>query len=305
MPNDFPTSPMTPFSLFLVILVPFIWGMQAVMLKIGLHQFPPIFMVGMRFVMMSVILLPFLRGIRGKTGPALMVSLTQGVAHFALLYIGFRYVDVSTGIIAYQTNAIFTVILGAILLREQITRLGMLGIFVAFAGVSLIVGEPKSSGSAASLFIIIGSAFMFAVGNIVARRFGPMKPAALNAVVSLAAGPSLLLISLMFEHGQWEAVQHADWVGWSALMYTVLAGGIAGFGIWYWLLNRYPVDKIAPFGLLMPFFAMLGSVFLLQEHITVMNIIGAVLTVLGVAIAQFGKTLAGWFTRSAVLAKAN
>lgn len=295
---------MSPSSLFLVILVPFIWGLQAVMLKIGLHQFPPIFMVGMRFVMMSVILLPFIGGIKGKLGPALLVSLTQGVAHFALLYLGFRLVDVSTGIIAYQTNAIFTVILGGLLLRERITKLGMAGILIAFSGVALIVGAPKAGGSTEAMFIIIGSAFMFAVGNITARRYGPMKPAALNAVVSLVAGPALLLISFLFEQGQVDAVRHADLTGWGALLYTVLAGGIAGFGIWYWLLNKYPVDKIAPFGLLMPFFAMLGSVILLHEHITAMNMIGAVLTVAGVAIAQFGKSMAAWFTRSAPLAKA-
>ncbi|CAN7571884.1 EamA family transporter [Pseudoduganella sp. LjRoot289] len=295
---------MSPYSLFLVILVPFIWGLQAVMLKIGLHQFPPIFMVGMRFVMMSLILLPFIGGIKGKLGPALLVSLTQGVAHFALLYIGFRLVDVSTGIIAYQTNAIFTVILGGLLLRERITKLGMAGILTAFSGVALIVGGPKAGGSTEAMFIIIGSAFMFAVGNITARRYGPMKPAALNAVVSLAAGPALLLISFLFEQGQVEAVRHADLTGWGALLYTVLAGGIAGFGIWYWLLNKYPVDKIAPFGLLMPFFAMLGSVILLHENITAMNMLGAVLTVAGVAIAQFGKSWAAWFARPAPLAKA-
>ncbi len=54
--------------IFLVTLVPLIWGIQAVMLKIGLGQFPPIFMVDMRFSLMTVLLAPFLSGIRGKLG---------------------------------------------------------------------------------------------------------------------------------------------------------------------------------------------------------------------------------------------
>lgn len=282
---------MTPFSIFLAILVPCIWGIQAVMLKIGLHQFPPIFMVGMRFVLMSVIMLPFVAGIKGKVRAALLVSATQGVAHFALLYIGFQYADVSTGIIAYQTNAVFTVILGAVLLREKITAVGVAGVLIAFSGVALIVGSPKHGSTLHGLLIIIGSALMFAFGNIAARRYGPMKPAALNATVSLVSGPVLLLISFMLESGQVAAVQQADWHGWGALLYTALAGGIAGFGIWYWLLNRHAVDQVAPFGLLMPFFAMVGSVLIAGETVTALNLAGALLTIAGVAIAQFGSKL--------------
>ncbi len=54
--------------IFLVTLMALIWGVQAVILKIGLGQFPPIFMVDMRFSLMTVLLAPFLSGIRGKLG---------------------------------------------------------------------------------------------------------------------------------------------------------------------------------------------------------------------------------------------
>lgn len=284
--------------IFLVTLVPLIWGIQAVMLKIGLGQFPPIFMVGMRFSLMAVLLAPFLSGIRGKLGPALLVSATQGIAHFSLLYIGFQYTDVSAGIIAYQTNAIFTIMLGAILLKERVSVISFLGVMLAFAGVGLIVGAPKGEASLTGLLIIISSALMFAIGNIIARRFGPFKTTALNATVSLVSTIGLLVISALTETGQWHAVQSANWQGWGALLYTSLIGGIAGFSIWYWVLNRYSVDRIAPFGLLMPMFAMADSVTLLNEQITSLHLLGAAFTIGGVAIAQFGpRMLAAWRTR--------
>jgi len=285
---------MSPFTIFLVILVPCIWGIQADMLKIGLHQFPPIFMVSLRFLLMSLIMLPFVKGIRGKVAPALMVSATQGVAHFALLYIGFQYADVSTGIIAFQTNALFSVLLGALLLGERISLIGGVGIVTAFAGVALIVGAPAHGASVYGLGIIIVSALMFAIGNIVARRFGPMQPLALNATVALVSGPSLLCISLLMETGHAAALHQADWHAWGALLYTALAGGIAGYGIWYWLLSKHSVDQIAPFGLLMPFFAMVGSVVLLGEKLSWLNIVGALLTVFGVATSQFGGRVLAW-----------
>jgi O-acetylserine/cysteine efflux transporter len=271
--------------------VPLIWGLQAAMLKYGLGQFPPLFMVGLRFAIMSVIMAFFIRGIRGKLRPALFVGCTQGVAHFALLYIGFQYVDVSAGIIAYQTNTLFTLLLGALILRERLSRLGIFGILIAVLGVGLIVGNPKHASDLHGLMIIVGSAFMFAIGNVVARRFGPMSPAALNATVSAVAAPGLLMLSLLLESHQLEAVQRADFRGWGALAYTALAGGIAGFGIWYWLLTRYSIDNIAPFGLLMPFFAMVSGVLMLGERVTLVHVVGGALTVTGVFIAQFGKRL--------------
>ena len=89
--------------------------------------------------------------------------------------------------------------------------------------------------------------------------------------------------------------------GWGALLYTSLIGGIAGFSIWYWVLNRYSVDRIAPFGLLMPMFAMAGSVTLLNEQITSLHLLGAAFTIGGVAIAQFGpRMLAAWRARKAL-----
>ncbi|MBU3627233.1 EamA family transporter [Polynucleobacter sp. JS-Safj-400b-B2] len=275
----------------LAILVPLIWGIQADMLKLGLHQFPPIFMVGMRFAIMSVFLVPFLGGIRGSVLPALAVSLTQGVAHFALLYIGFQYTDVSAGIVAYQTNAIFTIILGALLLNEKITKISAAGILLAFFGVALIVGEPKHSANVMGLLIIIGSAVMFSVGNIIARKYGPMRTTGLNAMVSIVSAPALLLISYLTESGQVASLGTANWQGWGALLYTAFIGGIAAFTIWYWLLTNYSVGKIAPYGLLMPLFAMIGGVFILGESLTAINIAGAALTISGVALAQFGKNI--------------
>jgi O-acetylserine/cysteine efflux transporter len=60
------------------------------------------------------------------------------------------------------------------------------------------------------------------------------------------------------------------------------------------LLSKHSVDQIAPFGLLMPFFAMVGSVVLLGEKLSWLNIVGALLTVFGVATSQFGGRVQAW-----------
>ena len=283
---------MSPFYVFLAVLVPGIWGIQAVMLKFGIGQFPPVFMVGLRFLIMSLILLPFIGRIKHKLGPATLIALTQGVAHFALLYIGFKFSDVTSGMIVYQTNTIFTLLLGAIILGETVSAFGALGTFICLLGVGLILGMPQEQTSISGLLIIATSAFMFAIGNTVVRKFGPFDPSGLNSYVSLIAFPCLLALSFATEDGQVDALFNASWPAWGALLYTALIGGVMAFILWYRLLSKFSVDKVSPYSLLMPFFSMIGSILILNENVTIYNCIGAVMTVFGIAIVQYGPTIA-------------
>lgn len=282
---------MSPLYVFLAILVPGIWGIQAVMLKFGIGEFPPVFMVGLRFLIMSLILLPFIGRIRGAILPASLIGLTQGVAHFALLYIGFKYSDVTSGMIVYQTNTIFTLILGAFILREKVSNFGALGTFVCLIGVALILGVPQEQTSISGLLIIMSSAFMFAVGNIVVRKYGPFDAVGLNAYVSAVSFPCLLALSFFTESGQVDSLMNASWEAWGALLYTALIGGVLAFILWYRLLNKFSVDKVSPYSLLMPFFSMVASILLLSENVTVYNYIGAMVTVAGIALVQYGPVI--------------
>ncbi len=271
------------------LLVPFIWGIQAVMLKFGIGQFPPIFMVSLRFLIMFICLAPFLMRLKGQFLHASTIGLTQGVAHFALLYIGFKYADVTSGMIVYQTNTIFTLILGSLILGERLTKYGFIGTFVCLIGVSFILGLPQENTSIAGLAIIACSAFMFAVGNIFVRKLGPFDPIGLNATVSMIAFPALLALSFTIEENQIQSMLEATPLAWGALLYTALLGGILAFILWYKLLGKFSIDKVSPFSLLMPFFAMLGSVVLLNEEITWSNGVGALITVGGIIIIQYGE----------------
>jgi O-acetylserine/cysteine efflux transporter len=45
-------------------------------------------------------------------------------------------------------------------------------------------------------------------------------------------------LSLLLEYGQLASLVTADERGWLALTYTILIGGIVGFGPWFWLIAR-------------------------------------------------------------------
>ena len=97
----------------------------------------------------------------------------------------------------------------------------------------------------------------------------------------------LLLISLVFESGQIDAIQNASLVGWSALVYTAVMSSVIAHSAFYYLLQRYPVNQVAPYSLLSPVFAVIGGVLILGDELTPALVLGATLILSGVAWIQY------------------
>jgi O-acetylserine/cysteine efflux transporter len=98
--------------------------------------------------------------------------------------------------------------------------------------------------------------------------------------------PQVMVMSLFLEHGQLPSLVTADVRGWLALAYTIFIGGIVGFGLWFWLIARCSMNRVAPFGLLLPVFALISSVSFLGDRMTPKLIVGGLLAISGVAITQ-------------------
>ena len=93
-------------------------------------------------------------------------------------------------------------------------------------------------------------------------------------------------MSFLIEHGQLASLVTADERGWLALAYTIFIGGIVGFGLWFWLIARCSMGRVAPFGLLLPVFALISSVLFLGDRMTPKLIVGGLLAISGVAMTQ-------------------
>lgn len=70
------------------------------------------------------------------------------------------------------------------------------------------------------------------------------------------------------------------------LIYTVVIGGVVGYGLWFWLIARCSMSRVAPFGLLMPLFAVTSCVLFLGNSLTPMLVVGGMTALAGVAVTQ-------------------
>ena len=155
---------------------------------------------------------------------------------------------------------------------------------LAFAGVVLIAGAPSFDGSLLALGLVIAGSFVWSVANIQIKLLGEIDPYQLNGGIALCAAPLQVVASFIFEEGQVAAMSDASWEGWLSILYMAFAVTIIGYGRWYVLIGRYPVNQVMPFTLLVPIIGVGSSVAVLGERFTAEMTLGAALTVIGVAI---------------------
>lgn len=268
----------------LAVLVMALWGFNFVPMKVSVVQIPPMFVVAVRFSIVTLLLLPFVRLPRARLLSVVPPALTMGVLHFALAFTALRYINAGTAAIVVQLEVPLMVLLGAVLLKERFGWRTTLGMAIAFAGTAIMAGEPHILDQPLGFVLILAAALVWAYANIQVKRLEGVGPLALTLLLSGFAAPALFALSFLFEERQVESLLAADWRAQASLVYMIFAASILSYGLWFYLLRHHPVYRVALFMPLVPVFAVLAAVLALGERIGVLEGAGGALTVIGVTI---------------------
>ena len=130
------------------VLVPLLWGYQFVAIKVGVAQFPPLFFLGLRFLAIALLLIPFVRRPTRRARPLAVISVFLGGLNFGLFYVGIGLGSGSMSAVAYQLTTPFTVLLAWPLLEERPSLMTSAGVLVAFGGVVVLAAGPGLSANA-------------------------------------------------------------------------------------------------------------------------------------------------------------
>jgi O-acetylserine/cysteine efflux transporter len=106
----------------------------------------------------------------------------------------------------------------------------------------------------------------------------------LQAWLGVVSAPSLLLLSLLLESGQWHAITHATWVGWSAMLFTALASSLLAHTMMFHLIGKYPVTSVAPMNVLSAVFSIACGMLWFGDQLTPRIMLGGGIALTGVVI---------------------
>lgn len=275
----------------IAVAVAVIWGVNFVAIHASLGSFPPFLLVAVRFTLLAIPTLLFVPRPQVPLRWLIGYGLGFGVAQFTFLYAGMA-AGLPTGLasLVLQASGPFTLVLGALLLSEKVSRLQWVGIAVAIAGMALVGWSRAQAASFVPFLLVLLGALGWAFGNLSSRLAKPPNPLHLTMWMSVVVPLPMLALSLIFE-GPAQigaalagSLAPAALPAWGGLLYTCLIATVVGSGMWTWLLARHPAGVVAPFSMLVPVVGILTAALALGEWPNWLEWLGGAIVVSGVLI---------------------
>ena len=261
-----------------------LWGLAFVATRIGLDELSPPQLAAARFVIAAA---PVLVVARPAPWSALVpVGLTLFAGQFLFQFFGIA-AGMPPGLasIVVQSQALFTIALATLFLRERPTRRQLSGLVVGLAGLAAIGLTVGGDLSAAALGLTLVSPLSFAVGNLLLKRLPSAAPFALVAWLSLVPPiPALAVAMALDGPGAIGDIGRLSWRGVAAALYLGAVATTLAYAIWGVLLRRYATALVAPFALLVPFVAAASSALVFGERFGGLRLAGMALVLCGLAV---------------------
>jgi drug/metabolite transporter (DMT)-like permease len=264
--------------------------------KLGVGAVPPLELSAIRFALAGLLMLAIARATGASLGLArwrmLLVASFFGIFGYnAFVFVGLTLGPASDGALIVPTlNPVLTVLF-ATFLGERLTRNTVVGVAVATIGAVVVVVSAQSGTEVSSQRLIgdllmLGGAACWSVyatlGSITTRHGSPLGVTA----IACLAGAAMLFPFGFLEHG-YRDVPSWPLAAWLDIAYLVIFATTIGFVLFYWAVRRFGAGLASMVSYLVPVFALVQAFVLLNERVTLLEIAGGAIILLGVRLATW------------------
>lgn len=298
-------KPVTTRDRLLGLTVVVLWGLNFLAIRIGLDHFPPFFFAALRFAVIAIPVLVFIPRPAVRVRWLLLYGTGFGILQFAFLFTAMR-VGMPTGLasLVLQSSAPFTVVLGAVLLRERLRPVQVAGLAVAVLGMIVIGADRLAHATLLPVLLTLAGGLGWAFGNIGARQAGADSPGfdPLHLTLWMSVIPVLPLLALSMAvegpdtgfRALGAAVSStAGLPALTALAYIAILATVCGSGLWTYLMSRYPAGTVAPLSLLVPVVGIGAAWVALDEQPSVTALVGGAIVIAGAFAATTTRRVRG------------
>ena len=289
-----------PKPLLIGLLVVLAWGLNFPLQKALLTAMQPEGFLFLRFALMPLLVSGLLLQRYGRRWPRVSRAdgwalvrlglLGQGL-HLALSSYGVHWSTPFSSSVLLACGPVFTLLILRAYGLERLQRPQLLGIAVAACGALLFMSDKllaadwRASGGD---LVLLLAASLFSYYTVAAKPLIERHGAVLvMGYASLAATlPVLLYAAPGAARVDWAAVSLPLWGG---ALWAIAGIGFFTWLAWGWVNARQGVARTAPLIYLMPPIAGLAAWLSTGEAFTAPKLIGATITLGGVALAQFAK----------------
>lgn len=221
--------------------------------------------------------------------------------HVSMVTYGIHWSTAFSSALIMACGPVFTLLILHWTGHEQLSRGQVAGVALACAGVLVFLSDKllgRQWAATGGDLMMLFSASLFSYYTVMSKpliqRHGSL---AVMAYATLAGSPLLVLASA-------PAAWHAPWaqmsaLHWGLLLWATLVSALLGWLVWGWVNEQRGVGRSAPLIYLMPLVAGVVAWLGTGERFTAVKIAGAMVTLGGVALAQFVTREAAMVVREA------
>ena len=272
-------------------LVPIFLGFGFVIAKPAFESFPPILLMGIRFIFAASILIWWFPIPKSYLKKIFIASFIANTLQYSITYTGLNLIDASAAVLLVQTEVPFGVIFAYFMLKEIPTFRALVGISVAFVGVYILTGSPNLDGKFVGIALTILGSAIWALGQVIVKPLSKeINPLALVAWLAFFSGPILIGISNMLEGNSLNYLTNASINHWMIAIYIGFIMQPITYGCFYYVLKNNPLYKVLPIVTMgIPPTGLLAAIFILGEKPTVELFIGGSVIIIGVIMILYTK----------------
>lgn len=286
-------------DMLLALCVVVAWGVNFVVIKLGLQGMPPFLLAGLRFALVAFPAIFFVRRPAIPLRWLVVYGITISFGQFAFLFLAIKLgMPAGLASLVLQAQAFFTILLGALLLAEKLRWNHIAGIIIATLGMFMLAtagmkGQATAGITLTTMMLTLAAALSWGLGNITNKIIMRNRKVPIMSLVIWSAlvpiGP-FFTCAFLFE-GK-EAIVfsllHITLQTVLALIYLAFVATIVGYAIWGNLLSRYETWRVAPLSLLVPVVGILSAALFLNETLSAQQMLGASVIIVGLLVNVFG-----------------
>lgn len=286
--------PLGAGAIALVVMLCLSWGFNQIAVKVAMPDVPPLIQATIRSfgALLVVLLAARIRGVKmferdGTLRAGLICGVLFGI-EFVLIYRGLLFTSASRAVL-FLYVAPFVVALGSWLLgNERLSRVQWLGLGLSFVGLSLAFGLPQPSVDTKTL---IGDAMLMLGGVIWAVTTLMLKSTRLLHAPAEKSLSYQLAVSVLIL-GAAALVLGETVTGWprtiSLISLAYQSFWVVGitFLIWVAMVKSYSANRLSAFTFLTPLFGVIGGYVIMNDPITPVFIVAAVLVIAGLILVN-------------------
>jgi O-acetylserine/cysteine efflux transporter len=280
---------MKPADIVIAIAVQLLWAVGFTLGKPVVEHFPPLLMMALVYGLTALCLARYIPRIETPLWRLFLLSALIAPVQAYFIFSGLKGLPASTAILVLQTQAPFTVLFGWLVLGERPSLLRLCGMAISLLGVAIVAGAPEAVSAWWPVLLVAFGSACWSAGQAAARGKVRDNGPVLTAGIALNAIPQALIASLLLEHGQIAAIASASLGLWAVFVVFALGGFVIAYSLWYGLLRRYRVDQVIPFTLLMPIAGVVSGGAILGESVSVMELLGGAVILLGLSVVIWSK----------------